>query len=149
MAFFLSDETIDAPALARSLANAHAGACVTFEGWVRDHNDGRSVQRLDYQAYAPLAQSEGERILADARERFRIVDARCVHRTGQLAIGDLAVWVGVSAAHRGAAFEAARYIIDEVKLRVPIWKNEHYADGASGWLHPDNTPVAAAAEQQQ
>jgi molybdopterin synthase catalytic subunit len=144
MGFSLSDQVIDAPALARALADAHAGACVTFEGWVRDHNDGRSVQRLDYQAYAPLAQSEGERILAEAGERFRIVRARCVHRVGELAIGDLAVWVGVSAAHRGAAFEAARFIIDEVKLRVPIWKNEHYADGASGWLHPDNTPVAAA-----
>jgi len=143
MSFSLSDRAIDAPALARALADAHAGACVTFEGWVRDHNDGRSVQRLDYQAYAPLAQSEGERILAEAGERFRIVGARCVHRVGQLAIGDLAVWVGVSAAHRGAAFDAARFIIDEVKLRVPIWKNEHYVDGASGWLHPDNTPVAA------
>jgi molybdopterin synthase catalytic subunit len=136
MAFSLSDRPIDAPALARALADAHAGACVTFEGWVRDHNDGRKVLRLDYQAYAPLAQSEGERILAEARERFRIVGARCVHRVGQLAIGDLAVWVGVSAAHRGAAFDAARFIIDEVKLRVPIWKNEHYADGESGWLHP-------------
>jgi molybdopterin synthase catalytic subunit len=143
MSFSLSDRAFDATALARALADAHAGACVTFEGWVRDHNDGRRVLRLDYQAYAPLAQSEGERILAEARERFRIVGARCVHRVGQLAIGDLAVWVGVSAAHRGAAFEAARFIIDEVKLHVPIWKNEHYADGDSGWLHPDNTPVAA------
>ena len=60
---------------------------------------------------------------------------------GALAIGDLAVWVGVSAAHRDAAFAACRFIIDEVKQRVPIWKNEHYASGESGWLHPDNTPV--------
>ncbi len=97
---------IDAPALARSLANAHAGACVTFEGWVRDHNDGRSVQRLDYQAYAPLAQSEGERILADATRALRASSMRvaCI-ASGQLAIGDLAVWVGVSAAHRDAAFD--------------------------------------------
>lgn len=143
--FLLSATPIDAAALGRAIAHAHAGACVTFEGWVRDHNDGRAVTRLDYQAYAPLALGEGARILAEARERFRIVAAQCVHRTGQLAIGDLAVWVGVSAAHRGAAFDAARYIIDEVKLRVPIWKNEHYADGESGWLHPDNTPVATGA----
>jgi molybdopterin synthase catalytic subunit len=140
--FALSAAPIDAAALGRALARAHAGACVTFEGWVRDHNAGRAVLRLDYQAYAPLAASEGERILAEASERFAIAAAHCAHRTGALALGDLAVWVGVSAAHRGAAFEACRFIIDEVKLRVPIWKNEHYADGESGWLHPDNTPVA-------
>jgi molybdopterin synthase catalytic subunit len=140
--FALSSAPIDAVALGRALARSHAGACVTFEGWVRDHNAGRAVLRLDYQAYAPLAASEGERILAEASEKYAIAAAHCAHRTGALAIGDLAVWVGVSAAHRGAAFDACRFIIDEVKLRVPIWKNEHYADGASGWLHPDNTPVA-------
>ena len=139
--FSLVETALDPAELARTLAQAAAGACVTFEGWVRDHNEGRRVLRLDYQAYAPLAQNEGARIIAEARQRFAIHDARCVHRVGALAIGDAAVWVGVSAAHRDAAFGACRYIIDEVKQRVPIWKNEHYADGASGWLHPDNTPV--------
>ena len=139
--FSLVETALDPAELARSLAQSAAGACVTFEGWVRDHNEGRRVLRLDYQAYAPLAQNEGARIIAEARQRFAIHDARCVHRVGALAIGDAAVWVGVSAAHRDAAFSACRYIIDEVKQRVPIWKNEHYADGASGWLHPDNTPV--------
>lgn len=143
--FVLTEGAIDAAALARNLADASAGACATFEGWVRNRNADRAVQRLDYQAYAPLAQTEGERILAEARQRFAIVDANCVHRLGSLAIGDLAVWVGVSAGHRDAAFSACRYIIDEVKLRVPIWKNEHYVDGASGWLHPDNTPVERSA----
>ena len=142
--FALSESIIDGAALARDLTNADAGACLTFEGWVRNRNAGRAVQRLDYQAYAPLAQSEGESILAEAIQRFAIVDARCVHRVGSLAIGDLAVWIGVSAGHRDAAFAACRYIIDEVKRRVPIWKNEHYLDGASGWLHPDNTPVEDA-----
>jgi molybdopterin synthase catalytic subunit len=137
--FRLSEAPIDPVALARELAHVGAGACVTFEGWVRDHNEGRSVLRLGYQAYAPLALAEGERILAEAQEKFAIVDVRCVHRVGTLEIGELAVWVGVSAAHRGAAFDACRYVIDEVKRRVPIWKNEHYADGQSGWLHPDNT----------
>jgi len=140
-AFVLSDSPLDAAALAHDLANAGAGACITFEGWVRDHNAGRPVRRLDYQAYGPLASREGEAILAEARERFAILSAHCAHRVGSLAIGDLAVWVGVSAAHRDAAFAACRYIIDEIKSRVPIWKNEHYADGESGWLHPDNTPV--------
>jgi len=140
--FHLSETPIDSATLSRELAHASAGGCVTFAGWVRDHNDGRAVLRLGYQAYAPLAVSEGERILVEAREKFGIIDAHCAHRVGTLEIGELAVWVGVSAAHRDAAFSACRYIIDEVKQRVPIWKNEHYADGESGWLHPDNTPVS-------
>ena len=139
--FQLSEKPIASAALVRDLAHASAGGCVTFEGWVRDHNEGRAVHRLGYQAYAPLAQSEGERILTEACAKFAILDARCVHRVGTLEIGDLAVWVGASAAHRDAAFAACRYIIDEVKKRVPIWKNEHYEDGESGWLHPDNSPV--------
>jgi molybdopterin synthase catalytic subunit len=141
--FSLSESVIDAAALARELASAGAGACVAFEGWVRDRNEGRAVRRLDYQAYPALAQAEGERILAEARKRFDVIEIRCAHRVGSLAIGELAVWVGVSAGHREAAFAACRYVIDEVKKRVPIWKNEHYTDGESGWLHPDNTPVVA------
>lgn len=140
--FLLANAVIDLAAEKHALENSAAGACVSFEGWVRNHNAGRDVLRLDYQAYAPLALIEGEAILSAATERFPIRSARAIHRTGSLAIGDLAVWVGVSADHRGAAFDACRWIIDEVKLRVPIWKNEHYADGDSGWLHPDNTPVS-------
>jgi molybdopterin synthase catalytic subunit len=84
-----------------------------------------------------LAEKEGERIIEEALGRFAIVEARCVHRIGELRIGELAVWVGVSAAHRGAAFDACRYVIDEVKSRVPIWKQERYREGDAGWLHPD------------
>lgn len=143
-AFLLSETPIDSAALTRELASVQAGACVSFEGWVRDHNAGRAVHRLDYQSYSALAIAEGERVVAEAKQHFPIVDARCAHRVGTLAIGDLAVWVGVSAAHRDAAFAACRYIIDEVKKRVPIWKNEHYADGESGWLHPDDNAVDLA-----
>ena len=139
--FRLCDSRIDSASERGALDYAAAGACVIFEGWVRNHNAGRAVQRLDYQAYAPLATREGEAILTAAIERFDVFEARCMHRVGQLSIGDMAVWVGVSADHRGAAFDACCWIIDEVKLRVPIWKNEHYADGESGWLHPDTTPV--------
>jgi molybdopterin synthase catalytic subunit len=142
--FRLADASIDIDTEKRALDHVAAGACVTFEGWVRNHNEGRAVLRLDYQAYPPLAMHEGEAILSEAMTRFAIRAARAVHRSGSLAIGDLAVWVGVSADHRDAAFGACRWIIDEVKLRVPIWKNEHYADGDSGWLHPDNTPVDPA-----
>jgi molybdopterin synthase catalytic subunit len=137
--FALCDAPIDAVAAKAALGDAGAGACVTFEGWVRNHNDGRPVRRLDYQAYAPLAAREGEAIVDAAVERFGLRGACCIHRVGSLAIGDMAVWAGASADHRDAAFAACRWIIDEVKQRVPIWKNEHYADGESGWLHPDNT----------
>jgi len=139
--FRLSETRIDAAALRITLENPAAGGCVTFEGWVRNHNEARAVTRLDYQAFAPLAEDEGEAILAEATSRFALRAARCVHRVGALAIGDMAVWVGASADHRDAAFAACRWIIDEVKRRVPIWKNEHYADGESGWLHPDSTPA--------
>jgi molybdopterin synthase catalytic subunit len=93
------------------------------------------VRGRDYEAYAALAEREGEAIVAEAAARFAIVEAACVHRIGALALGDLAVWVGVSAAHRDAAFAACRWIIDEVKARVPIWKHERYADdGSAAWL---------------
>lgn len=142
--FHLADTRIDIAAERRALDHSAAGACVAFEGWVRDHNEGRAVHRLDYQAYAPLAEAEGEAILSAAVERFHVREAHCIHRVGQLAIGELAVWAGVSADHRDDAFAACRWIIDEVKVRVPIWKNEHYVDGQSGWLHPDKTPVLHA-----
>ena len=134
--FHLSATPIDASAQRIGLEDPAAGGCVTFEGWVRNHNESRAVTRLDYQAFAPLAEDEGEAILAEATARFALRSSRCVHRVGALAIGDMAVFVGVSADHRDAAFAASRWIIDEVKRRVPIWKNEHYADGESGWLHP-------------
>ena len=132
--FQLSAEPIDAAALARGLADPRAGAYAAFEGWVRNRNEGRPVRALEYEAYAPLALKEGERILAEAASRFPILRAACVHRTGVLALGDLAVWVGVTSEHRGAAFDACRYIIDEAKARVPIWKREHYVDGTAGWI---------------
>lgn len=134
--FALSDVPFDLAPLRERLLSPRAGACASFEGWVRDHHEGRAVEGLHYEAYAALAEAEGERILIEALQRFEIVDAACVHRTGSLALGELAVWVGVSAGHRGPAFEACRWIIDEVKARVPIWKRERYADGDAGWLHP-------------
>jgi len=133
--FSLSREPLDPAGLARGLADPGCGALVTFEGWVRNHSDGRSVARLDYEAYEALAVREGERIIAEALGRFAIRHARCVHRLGALDLGDLAVWVGVSAAHRGDAFTACSYIIDEVKNRVPIWKKEFYGSGDSGWVN--------------
>lgn len=133
--FTVSDHPVQLEPLRSALSHPQAGAFASFEGWVRDHNDGRAVDGLRYEAYLVLAMSEGERILQEALAKFDIVDARCMHRVGDLAIGELAVWVGVSAAHRGAAFDACRYIIDELKSRVPIWKHEQYREGDAGWLY--------------
>jgi molybdopterin synthase catalytic subunit len=134
--FALGQARIDATALRARLLHARAGAFASFEGWVRNHNDGRAVDGLHYEAHERLAQAEGARILAEALGRFDILDAGCVHRIGELAIGDMAVWVGVVAEHRAPAFDACRWIIDTVKQRVPIWKHERYARGDAQWLHP-------------
>lgn len=135
--FRLADAPFEIAPLREALLDHRAGAYAGFEGWVRNRNEGRPVTGLRYEAHAMLAEAEGERILDEALRRFRIVEARCVHRVGDLALGELAVWVGVSAGHRDAAFAACRWIIDEVKARVPIWKHERYADGEAGWLHPE------------
>jgi len=130
--FELSETPLDVAALAGSLAAAHAGALVTFEGRVRDTNEGKPVDRLEYEAYPALSLAEGNAIVSEALEG--VINARCVHRVGTLAVGDVAVWVGVTAAHRDQAFQACRYIIDQVKQRVPIWKKERYADGSAEWV---------------
>jgi molybdopterin/thiamine biosynthesis adenylyltransferase/molybdopterin synthase catalytic subunit/rhodanese-related sulfurtransferase len=141
--FSFSDTALDVTALGRSLADDGCGGFVSFEGWVRDHNEGQRVTRLEYEAFASLALREGERIIDEAVRRFGVRNARCVHRVGSLAIGECAVWVAVVSPHRGEAFAACRYIIDEVKHRVPIWKKEHYVGGDSGWVNCERCAAAA------
>ena len=143
-AFAFSDRPLDTAAERARVEDPACGGYASFEGWVRDFNDGRPVERLEYEAYAELAVKEGERIVAEAIERFGVRHARCVHRVGELRLGELAVWVGVSAPHRGEAFAACRYIIDEVKHRVPIWKKEYYVDGDSGWVNCERCAAAGA-----
>lgn len=134
--FSLHDMPLDVAALRVPLAHERAGAYASFEGWVRNHHQDRAVAGLFYEAYAALAQAEGAKVVAEARARFDVIEVHCAHRVGELAVGDLAVWVGVTAAHRDAAFAACRYVIDEIKSRVPIWKRERYLEGDAGWLHP-------------
>jgi adenylyltransferase/sulfurtransferase len=133
--FELSGDTLDIAALVRSLTDRASGAFASFEGWVRDHNDGRQVDGLDYEIFAPLAIAEGEKILDEARAKYTVNAIRAVHRHGMLGIGDAAVWVGVVSAHRDEAFRACRYVIDEIKHRLPIWKKEHYRDGNAEWVN--------------
>jgi len=142
MFFRFHDTLLDTGAARLELLDAGAGGYASFEGWVRNHNEGLAVTRLEYEAFEDLALKEGDLIVREALQRFPIKHALCLHRIGELAVGDLAVWVGVSAAHRGEAFDACRYVIDEVKHRLPIWKKEHYVDGNSGWVNCERCAAA-------
>ncbi len=133
--FQISDEPIDLDAFRASLMDQRCGGYVQFEGWVRDHNEGRRVDQLEYEVYTPVAITEGERVISEALEKFGITTAAGIHRQGVLALTDPAVVVGVASAHREAAFLACRYIIDQVKYRLPIWKKEYYADGTAEWVN--------------
>lgn len=147
-AFAFSASALDVAALRASVQHIAHGGYAAFEGWVRNHNEGSAVTALEYEAFETLAVKEGERIIAEACARFDVTVARCVHRIGALALGDVAVWVGVSAPHRDEAFRACRYIIDEVKHRVPIWKKEHYVTGDSGWVNCERCAAAPAHQHE-
>jgi molybdopterin synthase catalytic subunit len=136
--FTLVNQPIDIPSLAAELHDPAAGAVVTFDGRVRNHNAGQPVSHLEYQAYPALALSTGQRILEEEATRHGLLGVQAAHRTGPLAIGDVAVWVGVASAHRGPAFDAARAIMERLKYELPIWKKETYADGHTEWVGPDN-----------
>ena len=143
--FRFSAASIDSTSLQKELHDARAGGFASFEGWVRNHNEGHDVIKLEYEAFEALGIKEGERIVTVAINKFGVLRAACVHRIGSLAIGDVAVWVGVSAVHRGEAFDACRYIIDAVKHRVPIWKKEYYVNGDSGWVNCEHCAAAGDA----
>jgi molybdopterin synthase catalytic subunit len=149
MRFRFTDQAIDTRAARRELLDPAAGGYASFEGWVRNLNEGQEVTRLEYEAFRELALKEGERILAEAATRFPIKHALCIHRLGSLDLSDMAVWVGVSSAHRGEAFDACRFIIDEVKHRLPIWKKEHYRSGDSGWVNCERCAAAPKHAQDQ
>lgn len=150
--FSISNKPIDIEALKKLVNTPEAGAFVAFEGWVRENNEGKAVTALEYEAYEELAVKEGQKILEEAKQ-FDILRAYCVHRTGALKIGDLAVIVLVSTAHRKEAFLACEFIINEIKKRVPIWKRETYADGTTSWVncahgHGDSEPAHGHADSE-
>ncbi len=142
--FRFSHAPLDSAQLRRELMDPGCGGFACFEGWVRNHSEGAQVRHLEYEAFEALAVREGERVIREALERFGVTRAACAHRLGDLAIGETAVWVGASAPHRHEAFLAARYIIDEVKHRLPIWKKEHYLNGDSGWVNCERCAAPAA-----
>lgn len=133
--FNLSENPLDTVALRNAMMpEPSAGALVVFEGWVRDHNEGQAVTSLTYEAAEKLCQTEAEKIFAEARAKFGAIKVHAAHRVGYLPVGEVAVWIGVTATHRDAAFQACRYVIDELKLRLPIWKKEHATNGEARWI---------------
>lgn len=132
---FLTEQPLDPAVLLAEVAAPERGGVATFLGLVRNHHEGRPVERLEYSAYLPMAESECEAIVAEAASRWPVRVA-LRHRIGTLVVGDAAVAVAAASAHRDAAFEACRYVIEEVKRRVPIWKKEYFADGTVDWVEP-------------
>lgn len=132
--FRLTDRPIDIAALQAGLDDPACGAFVSFEGRVRNHHQGASVLRLEYEAYPELAITEGNRILEALKAEHGLAAIHCVHRVGVLRIGEAAVWVGAIAAHRRECFEAVSGAMSRIKHRLPIWKHEFYADGGDAWV---------------
>lgn len=133
--FTISDHPIQASPLIDQLRCGEAGALATFAGWVRNHNNGKAVQSLEYQVYEALAIKEGLKIIQEAKTKFTLHQAIAVHRSGHLEVGETAVWVGTVASHRQAAFAGTQYLIDQIKVRLPIWKKEFYLDHPAHWVY--------------
>lgn len=132
----LTTRPIDLSALQGEVAAPDRGAVSVFLGTVRNSNDGRDVDGIDYSAYDAMAVAEMRRIVAEAEERFPGIAIALEHRTGTLRVGDVSVAIACAHGHRGPALDANRYVIEELKRRVPIWKREHYLDGTSEWVDP-------------
>ncbi len=130
----ITENEIRVEKLYGELYNLTCGAIVTFEGRVRNHNDLKQVIRLEYECYYPMAIKILEEIKSQAIEKWDIKKIIVVHRIGEIPIGDIAVWIGVMSHHREEAFEACRYVIDELKKRAPIWKRETYHDETAVWV---------------
>ncbi len=132
----LTEKTISYQKVTEAVRSHNAGAVVLFLGTVREFTGDAQTSSLEYDAYPTMAIQAMEQLRAEATERWSLQDVAIVHRTGHLDLGEIAVAVAVSSAHRREAFEAGQWLIDTLKQRVPIWKKELYADGKTEWVHP-------------
>ena len=139
----LTNERIDASALADESGDPSFGAIVVFLGVVRDVNAGRAVTGIEYSAYEGMAASELGDIAREGAGRFSPANVVIVHRLGELGLEEASVGIAVAHAHRDAAYQLSRWCIDELKRRVPIWKREHYVDGTREWVDPTGASVEA------
>lgn len=141
----LVEHPIDPAALLREVADPSVGAICLFLGTVRDLNDGRSVVGIDYAAYRSMARKELQAIAASAAEQFGTTVLIVEHCVGTLTVSDISVAIVAAHPHRAPAFDAARLVIEEIKRKTPIWKQERYADGSKEWVDPSHTSAGAAA----
>ena len=139
-------ETIDAAWLLSQIKHPEDGAVAVFDGIVRNQTRGRRTLYLDYEAYEEMALKQMDGLIAEALGKFPIRDARIVHRLGRLDIGETSVLIVVASAHRAAAFDACRWLIDTLKRTVPIWKKEHFEDGAV-WADGEPFPPELAPDR--
>ena len=139
------ESAIDAAALLAEVTSEATGATTLFVGTVRDVNDGRRVTGIEYSAYAAMASEELSRIAREAAERFDGAHIVIEHRVGTLRLTEISVAIAVAHARRTPALDASRFVIEELKRRVPIWKREHYAEGDWQWVDPTAQPLAAHA----
>jgi molybdopterin synthase catalytic subunit len=137
----LVETPIDLAALLAEVADAGNGATLLFVGTVRDVNDGRAVTGIDYSAYEGMAARELDSIVREAAARFGTDHVVVVHRLGTLGLGEASVAIAVAHPRRAPAYDASRYVIEELKRRVPVWKREHYADGTREWVDPTRQPA--------
>ena len=145
---YLTDEPLDLSALIASVVSPERGGIACFLGLVRNHHGGREVARLEYSAYGPMVEAECARIVAETQARWQTaIGLR--HRIGRLEIGEAAVAVVAASAHRDEAFVACRHVIEEVKWRVPIWKQEVFADGTVEWVGVAGKRVSGEAGTQR
>lgn len=142
IAIRLVETPIDPAALIRAVSAADKGAVSLFLGTVREMNDGRAVASLRYSAYSKMAEAELVKIADEMKEQFGVTTAIIEHRLGHLDIGDVAIGIAVAHAHRAPAIASVAYAMDEIKRRVPIWKEEEYADGTKEWVDPTAAGVA-------
>ena len=133
----LTTERIDTDAVLRSVLDNAAGAAVLFVGTTREFTEGRQTSSLEYECYPEMAEKKLAELLDNASQRWPLIQATIVHRLGHLELGESSVAVAVSTAHRREAFEAAQWIMDQLKEIVPIWKKENWSDGSSQWVHPE------------
>jgi len=132
----LTREPIDTAALLARATKPEAGAVVLFLGTTREMTDGRRTMSLDYEAYDEMAERKLAELEAEARRRWPLVECSIVHRLGRVLLAEASVAIVVSTPHRADAFAAGQWLIDTLKRDVPIWKQEHSADGTSEWIHP-------------
>ena len=135
---------IDPASLIAEVQSPQVGGISLFLGTVRDTNDGRTVTGLDYSAYTAMAESEMAEILSEAGERFGVDSIVVEHRVGALRLEDISIAIVAAHAHRQPAMACTRFVIDEIKKRVPIWKREHYVDGTTQWVDPTHESGATA-----